>query len=185
MRITFKRVKCVRIAIHPPQGEVRVSAPYWMSRAQVELMLAEKQAWIQAQQEKILKRHQAMEAQVPPELRHLSPAERLRHQKRTWQTELRNAVPELLYPWMQRLNIEQVSWSLRYMRTRWGTCNPRRKKITLSLTLGQFGRECLEYVLVHELVHLRIHNHGPEFKAEMDRHIPNWRAIQRTLNPKS
>ena len=68
------------------------------------------------------------------------------------------------------------------MTTKWGTCNTTTGKIWLNLQLAKKPIECLEYVILHELVHLRVRNHGPEFVAEMNRYMQNWREIRNQLN---
>ena len=67
------------------------------------------------------------------------------------------------------------------MKTRWGTCNPTARRIWLNLELAKQPESCLEYLVVHELVHLRERTHGPRFVALMDRHLPQWRALRRQL----
>ena len=68
------------------------------------------------------------------------------------------------------------------MSTRWGSCNVRERRIWLSLDLAKKSDECLEYVVVHELVHLLEPGHGPRFVDQMDRAISNWRDLKRKLN---
>jgi len=73
-------------------------------------------------------------------------------------------------------------WHIRNMKTKWGTCNYRDARIWISLNLVYKPVECLEYVMLHELAHLHVPNHGPEFKACMDEYCPNWRQIKKLLN---
>ena len=68
------------------------------------------------------------------------------------------------------------------MTTRWGTCNTQTKKIWINLQLAKKPRECLDYILLHELAHLKVRNHGKAFVAILDAHMPNWREIKRELN---
>jgi hypothetical protein len=67
------------------------------------------------------------------------------------------------------------------MRSRWGTCNIRARRIWLNLELAKYPPECLEYVVVHEMVHLLERSHNARFKSLMDRFLPDWRARKRTL----
>ena len=67
------------------------------------------------------------------------------------------------------------------MRTRWGTCNIRARRIWLSLELAKYPLDCLEYVVVHEMVHLLERRHNARFKSLMDKFLPDWRERQRTL----
>ena len=68
------------------------------------------------------------------------------------------------------------------MTTEWGSCTKARRTIRFNLRLAQMPPSCVEYVVVHELTHLRVLNHGPEFKALMDAHLPDWRDRRKALN---
>lgn len=71
---------------------------------------------------------------------------------------------------------------IRNMKTRWGTCNIIKARVWLNLQLAKYKPEALEYVMLHELTHLWVHNHGPAFKERMDRYCPEWRRIRHELN---
>ena len=75
-----------------------------------------------------------------------------------------------------------AEWRFRDMHTRWGTCNVKARRIWLSIHLAKQHPEALRYVAIHELTHLWEANHGPEFKARMDRYYPRWREVRRHLN---
>jgi predicted metal-dependent hydrolase len=68
------------------------------------------------------------------------------------------------------------------MKTKWGTCNPDRGMIWLNLELAKKPPECLEYVVVHEMIHLLERNHTRRFYELMDRFMPSWRIRRETLN---
>lgn len=68
------------------------------------------------------------------------------------------------------------------MTTRWGTCNTNTRKIWINLQLAKKPIECLEYVILHELAHLKVHNHSKDFVAIMDQYMPYWRDIKSKLN---
>ena len=68
------------------------------------------------------------------------------------------------------------------MVTRWGTCNTEKKKLWFNLQLAQKPIECLEYVILHELIHLRERTHNSTFIAYMDMYMKNWRAVRKELN---
>ena len=72
--------------------------------------------------------------------------------------------------------------SIRRMKTRWGSCTPSTGRIRMNTALAECPPACTETVLVHELCHLRVRNHGPRFKALMDLHNPGWRVTQRWLD---
>lgn len=70
---------------------------------------------------------------------------------------------------------------LQFMTVQWGNCSPSGR-ITLNPLLVKAPRECIDYVLLHELCHLLHHNHGPKFYRTLDRHMPNWRAVKEKLD---
>ena len=70
---------------------------------------------------------------------------------------------------------------LQFMTVQWGSCSPSGR-ITLNPLLEKAPRECIDYVLLHELCHLLHHNHSPKFYRALDRHMPNWRAVKDKLD---
>ncbi len=95
---------------------------------------------------------------------------------------LKEKIEYFLPIWEQRTNLYCDSWHTKYMTTCWGTCNTRSKRIWLNLQLAKKPAECLEYVILHELIHLKINNHGNEFVALMDKYMPDWRDVRKLLN---
>lgn len=75
-----------------------------------------------------------------------------------------------------------LEWRVKNMKTKWGTCNVTDGRIWLNVQLAKKPKECLEYVILHELTHLYVPNHGPEFKAYMDKFCPDWRVVKKRLN---
>lgn len=80
-----------------------------------------------------------------------------------YRRELEKAIPPLLAEYAAKLGVEAPEWSLRDMRTRWGSCTPARKTVRFALNLAAKPEICLKYVVAHELTHLKIHGHGPQF----------------------
>ncbi len=84
--------------------------------------------------------------------------------------------------WSELTGLVPSEWTVRSMTSRWGSCNTRTKKITLNLQLVRYPAICLEYVILHELAHLRVCGHGPDFKAILDAFMPDWKARKKLLN---
>lgn len=95
---------------------------------------------------------------------------------------LKATVPALLKKWEEITGLQCESWEIRKMQTKWGSCNEKKKKIILNLELAKKPRPYLEYIILHELLHLLVRNHNDEFRALLDRYMPNWREYQRELN---
>lgn len=99
-----------------------------------------------------------------------------------YRRQLKDKVLPLLEKWQDILGVKVQEFRIKKMRTRWGTCNINDKRIWLNLELAKKPPECLEYVVVHELVHLLERNHNKVFKAYMDKFLPDWRNIKDELN---
>ena len=83
------------------------------------------------------------------------------------------------------MGVKTERFSVRKMKTRWGSCTPLTRSIRLNSELGLKSPECLEYVVVHELAHLIERSHNARFKAILDRFMPDWREIEGLLNPRA
>ncbi len=95
---------------------------------------------------------------------------------------LKTEVEKYLPKWEAITGLYCDSWQSKYMTTKWGTCNTSTRKIWLNLQLAKKPIECLEYVILHELAHLKVKNHGPDFVAILDLHMPYWRECKKMLN---
>lgn len=99
-----------------------------------------------------------------------------------YRKQLKERLPDLVEKWEYIIGVSVESVRVRNMTTRWGTCNTRDKRICFNLQLAKKPLKCLEYVVVHELVHLLEPSHNVVFKNHMDKYLPNWREIKRELN---
>ena len=95
---------------------------------------------------------------------------------------LKEEIARVLPKWERITGLHPTGWQIKNMTTRWGTCNVKTRKIWLNLQLAKKTPECLEYVIVHELMHLIEKSHNGKFVALMDRYLPNWREIRKKLN---
>ncbi len=95
---------------------------------------------------------------------------------------LKERIEHLLPKWEQITDLHPDSWQTKYMVTRWGTCNTEKRKLWFNLQLAQKPVECLEYIILHELIHLRERKHNAAFVTCMDLYMPNWREIKKELN---
>lgn len=101
---------------------------------------------------------------------------------RWYRRELKARVPALLRKWQPALAVEASKLVVRRMRTKWGTCITRSGTIWLNPELAKKDPRSLEYIVVHELAHLRERGHGDEFVALLDSTLPDWRARRDELN---
>lgn len=100
-----------------------------------------------------------------------------------WYRDLvRAAVEPLLAKWEPLLKVRVSKVFVQRMRTKWGSCNPAARNIRLNTELARKPLDCLEYILVHEMAHIRYPTHGPRFIALMDQVLPQWRDVRDSLN---
>ena len=105
------------------------------------------------------------------------------HFVREWyRSILKLEIKRILPRWERITNLKPTGWQTKYMKTRWGTCNTVTKKIWLNVQLAKKTPECLDYVILHELIHLVEKHHNDHFKSLMDRYMPMWREIKKSLN---
>lgn len=99
-----------------------------------------------------------------------------------YRDHLKQILPDIIRNWEEKTSLNCEYWDIKKMRTRWGSCNVEKRKILLNLELAKKPRHCLEYVIVHELMHFYERNHNDNFKALLDKFMPNWRTYKRDLN---
>jgi len=127
----------------------------------------------------ILRNNTTMELRIRPG----SEAERREAVLHRWYRErLRELLPSLAAKWEPKVGVASTEIRIKKMKTRWGTCNPAARRIWLNLELAKKPLSCLEYILVHELVHLRERHHNERFRELMDQLMPQWRIYREELN---
>jgi len=94
----------------------------------------------------------------------------------------KSLLPDLIARWQPIIGVQVHDWGIKKMKTRWGSCNTRDRRVWLNLELAKRPLHCLEYVLVHEMVHLLERHHNDHFKSLMDQFLPQWRSYQDELN---
>ncbi len=94
---------------------------------------------------------------------------------------LKRSVPPILSRWETITGVHAAEWRIRRMKTRWGTCNVRAKRIWLNLELAKYDEQLLEFIILHELTHLLERNHNGRFKQLMDGFMPDWQEREAQL----
>lgn len=95
---------------------------------------------------------------------------------------LRLLIADLLAQWQPKLGVQVAHWGIKKMKTKWGSCNVDARRIWLNLELAKKPMPCLEYIVLHELVHLIERHHNDRFTALMDQHMPDWPQRRKLLN---
>lgn len=217
VQVVRKAIRNLHLGVYPPNGRVRVAAPFRVSDEAVRLAVVTRLGWIRRQQAKFaaqprqskrelvsgeshyffgmryrlrveeregasrvfVRGKSALVLQVRPGS---TAAQREEILLRWYRRELKARVPELLERWRPVIGVHAAGWGVKRMKTRWGTCNPKVGRVWLNLELAKKPVRCLEYIVVHELVHLLERRHDGRFIALMDKHLPQWRARQQELN---
>ncbi len=101
--------------------------------------------------------------------------------KKWYQTQMQSLVPPLIKKWQPIMDVNVNDWGIKTMKTRWGSCNTLTRRIWLNLHLIKKPIACLEYVLIHEMIHLLEASHNARFYQLMDKFMPEWRTHQKAL----
>lgn len=102
---------------------------------------------------------------------------------REWyRSKLKERIPAIIAKWENVIGVKANDWGIKQMRTKWGACNTDGKWIWVNLELAKKPKICLEYIIVHELIHLLERNHNDRFIACLDQFMPKWRLYRDELN---
>ena len=101
---------------------------------------------------------------------------------RWYREQLKALIRPLLEKWQPILGVQVADWGIKKMKTKWGSCNPASRRVWFNLELAKKPVQCLDYIVVHELLHLLERQHSERFSALMDAHVPTWRQIREILN---
>ena len=179
--ITRKRVKNFNFRLKP--SRLNMSVPTFATDKQVAHALQQRMHWIISQHEQIIKRQaQKNQQQDDPVLLWGARQSNKHSQKMTeqqkielYRQELEKVMPDLFSKWQPIVGATANETRIKKMRTRWGSCNTRAKRIWLSAYLPAYPIECTEYVIVHELCHLHHPNHSREFWQAVKTAMPEYR----------
>jgi len=102
--------------------------------------------------------------------------------ERWYRKQLRGAAEPILFAWEGKIGVEADFWGIKRMKTKWGSCNHDTRRIWLNAELAKKPIECLEYIVVHELIHLVEPSHNEHFVKLIEKYLPNWQSRRDTLN---
>lgn len=217
IQVIRKPIKNLNLAVYPPAGHVRVSAPLQATDDKIRLVIVTRLNWIKQQQarfqaqprqpqpemvsgethylwgqryllevierqgrhEIIIKNHKILQLFVKPGT---STPNRMRVLNEWYRQQLKEQIPDLLDRWQPIIGKQVADWGIKKMKTKWGSCNIKQRRIWLNLELAKKPVECLEYVVVHEMVHLLERYHNDTFKGYMNQFLPRWRFCRDILN---
>lgn len=128
---------------------------------------------------KVILKHSEIELYIRPN----STIEKRKQILDEWyRAELKKIVPKMIEKWEKKIGVKSNEFGIKKMKTKWGTCNTKAKRIWLNLEIAKKPFECLEYIIVHELVHLLERSHNEKFVKYMNEFMPKWRFYREELN---
>jgi predicted metal-dependent hydrolase len=213
VEVERKKIKNLHLYVKPPYGDVKVTAPKYVSDKEIKAFIEARRDWIIENVEKIkavpvISYDTGDRIPIWGEFYTLSVLEDTRysltaHENGTadlivregctqeqkeafilewYRKELTERVEILLPKWEAYTGLHCSGWQSKDMKSRWGTCNTKTKKIWLNVRLAEHPVECLEYVILHELAHTVVPNHGSEFKDILNKYMPEWKQYRKLLN---
>ena len=169
VEVERKRVRCINLRVER-DGSVYLTVPkWWATLADGAAFLSSKWKWVVKSRARMLANPKP--PTVPPTDEEVA--------------ALRSLIGVLHAEWSVRLGEPGVEWRMRAMKSLWGSCHFARRSVVYNSELARKPRELVEYVVVHELTHLKAHDHGPKFQALMDERLPGWRELRRRLKSAS
>lgn len=215
--VVRKDIKNMHLAVYPPDGHVKISAPNRTDEEVVRLFAISKLGWIkkhvknfknQSRETKRdyvsgeshyfmghryllkLEEHNGYSKIQLKGTKHIvlktkpkaSKEEKAKVMKEWYRKELKALLPDLIAKWEKTIGVQSNDWGVKQMKTKWGACNIEEKRIWLNLELAKKPVICLEYIIVHELVHLLERNHNDQFIRYMNQFMPKWRLHRDELN---
>ena len=99
-----------------------------------------------------------------------------------YRQHLKELIPSLIAHWEPIIDVQVADWRVKQMKTKWGTCNIDAQRLWLNLELAKKSIQCLEYIIVHEMVHLLERHHNERFTELMNKFMPQWRLHREELN---
>ena len=102
--------------------------------------------------------------------------------KQWYRDRLKEEIPVMIKKWENKLGVTVSAWGVKQMKTKWGSCNIKDRRIWLNLELAKKPKHCLEYVVLHEMMHFKERHHNDRFKELLSKYMPSWKKRREDLN---
>jgi hypothetical protein len=172
VHVTRKNMKNMYLRVKESNGIVEVSVPFRISERDIIRFVEERSEWIadaQARVKKVELSRQAEPVLVP-------------FQEREMRQQLKRQLSELIAKWEPVMGVRANGFTIKKMKSRWGSCNVQTHHLNFNLKIAQLPPEQVEYVVVHELTHLLEASHSPRFWALMEHYLPGAKRLRWELN---
>lgn len=172
IHVRRKSIKNMYLRVKEDTGVVEVSAPLQMPDHKILGFVNERRDWVKAAQERITeKKRKEEEAPV------IVP-----FMERDMRRNLKKKIAEFVERYEPVMGVKSNGFTIKKMKTRWGSCNVKTGHLNFNFALSQVPDECVEYVVVHELTHLLEPSHSARFWGLMEQYLPNARLLRKELN---
>ena len=171
IEVTRKRIKNMYLRVKDTDGTLSVSAPYGMSDTEIRKFVESKSDWIEQTMQEMLVARQLKE-QEPV----MAP-----FMEREMRLQLKMQLQRLIDKWEPVMGVKSAGFTIKKMKTRWGSCNVKSHHLNFNLLLAKVPSECAEYVVVHELTHLLEPSHNERFWALMEKYLPKAKTLRKQL----
>lgn len=172
VRVTRKRMKNLYLRVKETGDIVEVSAPLSVTDREIEQFVMGRMDWIAGAKRRLEER--LREEEEKPVL--------VPFQEREMRRALKKEIEELLAYWEPRMGVRSEGFTVKKMKTRWGSCNVKTHHLNFNFSLAQVPRPYVEYVVVHELTHLLEPSHNRRFWDLMEHYLPGSKQLRRELN---
>ena len=218
VQVEYRRVKVMRLTVHPPDGRVHIAAPSGTPEENVKRFAASKIKWIEKHRARFqnnparpcaaesLRNHSTVyvwgvphklelvertgnakivleDGRMTMYIRPLCPKAKKQEVLDRWYRRiLQEAADGLIKKWTGIIGVEVKKLYIRKMKTHWGSCNYQRQTMRLNSELAKRNPEYLEYVIVHEILHIIEKNHNQNYYRLLSQYLPAWKDIRKRMN---
>lgn len=175
IQVTRKNIKNMYLRVKDANGTISISAPYDMSNERIEAFVKSREDWIENALERLRqleKQRQETPVMVP-------------FMERKLRQELRKQLEQLVGKWEPVMGVKASGFTIKKMKTRWGSCNVKTHHLNFNLALALEEKKCVEYVVVHELTHLLEPSHNARFWQLMEYYLPGSRQLRKQLSDRA
>ena len=169
IRVLYMRRKSMTLKVKSPDAHVELRVPLYTTRASIEKFVLERRDWLLHTRAEVLQSPMSQAYFATPE------------EQKEWRALVQACVPALVEKWEPVLGVKLKTLVYRNMTSRWGSCNTKTGRICINIRLALYPPECLEYVVVHELCHLRVSGHGADFWQLVGMCLPNYKQLRAKL----
>ncbi|SER42592.1 M48 family metallopeptidase [Lachnobacterium bovis] len=172
VHVQYKKIKNLYLKVDVNTCEVKVSAPYTISKKRLNEFLLDRREWINTTRQRVIdKQHKnnnfdKLGSEEEKKLREY----------------LKFEIKNYIIKYEKLMGVKSTGFTIRKMKTRWGSCNIRTHHLNFNLALARVPRECVEYVVVHELTHLIEPSHNKNFWNLMEHYLPGAKNLRKRLN---